>query len=160
MARINLNRLHILIAAICGGVSAYYGVLLWASAYPIFADSVIRARQVEAIERQSGKSYIEWEQEQHLRCAKESEDPKNTAGIFGYYGHEQKQHFYRMCMNPVIVPVDDSEIVGAFLMKNAHWIVAYILASVAVAWSLGFVIAKALPKGTIGFWKWLTSEEK
>jgi hypothetical protein len=158
--RINRNRLHILIGAICGGVAIFYGASLWGSAYPIFANSFIRDRQIQAIERQSGKSYFEWEQEQALRCAKEAEDPNNSnTGVFGLVP-QPKHHFYRLCMNPAIVPVDDSEIVGAFLKKNAHWIVAYILASVAMAWSVGFAIAKALPKGTVGFWRWLTTEEK
>jgi hypothetical protein len=134
-------------------VAIGYGLVLLSSTYSSFADGYIRQQQIQILEKRTGKSYAQSQQEQSVICTKEFAESKET--------QEQKEFLYRICMSiPVLVPVSDADVVLAFSMARAHWVLGYILGAIAIAWLAGFLIAKALPTGTSRLWAWLTSSRK
>jgi hypothetical protein len=153
VARINRNRLHLLLSTLCGLVAIGCGFVLLSSAYSTFANGYTRQQYIQMLEKRTGKSYAQWQQEQSVICTKEFAESKET--------QEQKELLYRICMSiPVMVPVPASDVMWAFSIARAHWVLGYIFSAIVVAWLAGFLIAKAIPTGTSRFWTWLTSSGK
>ena len=153
MAQINRNRLHLLLSGLCALLAIGYGLVLLSSTYSSFANGYTRQQYIQMLEKRTGKSYAQWQQEQSVICTKEFAESKET--------QEQKEFLYRVCMSiPVMVPVSDSDVMLAFSIARAHWVLGYILGAIVIAWFAGFLIAKALPTGTSRFWTWLTSSGK
>ncbi len=153
MAQINRNRLHLLLSGLCGLVAFGYGLVLLSSAYSSFANGYTRQHYIQMLERRTGKSYVQWQQEQSVICTKELAESKET--------QEEKEFLYRRCMSiPVMVPLYDAHVMLAFSKARAHWVLGYMFGATLAAWLAGFLIAKALPTGTSRFWAWLTSGGK
>lgn len=153
MAQINRGRLQLLISALCALVAVGYGVAMLTSAYTAFAKGFIHQQQVQSLERRTGKSYAQWQQEQSVQCSKEFSESREAQGW--------EEVHYRICMSiPVMELVPESDVALAFLAEKAHWLIGYILAAVFITWFMGFLIVKAIPAGTSRFWTWLTTNNK
>ena len=154
--------LHLLLSAIGGAVALGFGVMLLMANYSVFSDDYTRQRYIQALEQRTGKSYAEWREEQRVRCSKKVAESKETPPLqFALYPQDWKEHLHRICMMiPVTEPVPDSDVVVVFSKTTGHWVLGYVVVTLALAWLFGFMLAKALPRGTSAFWSWLTSGAK
>jgi len=155
---INPNRLHLLISVMCGVIALAYGAHLLSVGYAPFANSFTERRQIEAIERSTGKPYTEWQKDKAIYCSKQVADTQDLgSGIFAFDPRGQGEIQYQACMNPVFDVIPNAEVRTAFIKATLLPASAYAVGAIVSAWLIGFLLAKAIPAGSNRLWVWLTS---
>lgn len=157
MEKINPNRLHLLIASLFALCTIAYGISLLIPNYSAFKTKFTNQLNIKAWEDRTGTPYEQLKKMQSIECQKIYSEKKYGLED-GLYAPENE---YRICMmiQATVIP-SHSEVIFAFVTEKAHLLAGYIVVSGFMAWLLGFLVAKGIPKGVARFWTWLTASDK